>query len=361
MPLITYPAGLPAPQRPLRMVPLPRRAQTSIEAKFNVRNRQRDFAGGRYENVQWLYTPEQMQEWRTWYEDTLLYGQLWFTANLPLDGGMATRVVKYVGEERREHLARGIYRVTRSLEVRGAAQPPGMPDPPNFAFYMRFASPEDGYDGFREEYGHVPTVYGATLVADPSSTDGYAGSFFGTDPTGSVGNQTRVEFADSIAFTLGDGDFTIQGRSTFDEASGIGYLIAQVNENAGEGGDFVSSFSVAQASENMLAGIYGGTSPSGGTTSLSRTGAMPLGESQHWAFQRIGQQLGLAIGGEWGLLLNIDEGFTVNDSPLNMVVGARRNGRNGYRGLHDELLITRYAVYPGFEDFTPPTGHLAEI
>jgi hypothetical protein len=129
MPLIEYPAGLPSPQAPLRLVPAPRRAASSIEGKVNVRNRQRDFAGGRYE-AQWLYTPEQMATWRAWYEDTLLYGQLWFAATLPLDGGMAIRVVKYVGEERREHLARGIYRVTRSLEVRGASALPRISETP---------------------------------------------------------------------------------------------------------------------------------------------------------------------------------------------------------------------------------------
>lgn len=121
MPAVIYPAGLPMPQSPVRLVPRERRALPIEGGAFEPRNRQRDFAGAVYE-ASWIYAPEEMAVWRAWYEDELLHGLLRFTADLPLDGGISSRVVRYIGEQRREHLGRGIYRVSAQLEVRGASE-----------------------------------------------------------------------------------------------------------------------------------------------------------------------------------------------------------------------------------------------
>lgn len=123
MPLIAYPSVLPGPQAPLRLVPRERRAVPGIEGAFAPRSRQRDFSGGLYEAT-WVYSPSEMAIWRAWFQDDLLYGHRWFADELPLDGGFSTRVVRYVGEQRREHLAVGIYRITATLEVRGASELP---------------------------------------------------------------------------------------------------------------------------------------------------------------------------------------------------------------------------------------------
>lgn len=123
MPLIVYPSVLPPPLHPLSVVPRERRALPPEGAAFEPRGRQRDFAGAAYEAT-WVYSPDEMEVWRLWYQDDLLYGLRRFSAMLPLHGGHSSRVVRYIGEQRREHLGRGIYRISSQLEVRGASEAP---------------------------------------------------------------------------------------------------------------------------------------------------------------------------------------------------------------------------------------------
>lgn len=121
-----YPSALPAPLK-WDMVPRERRARSGIDGKPATRNRQRD----RIVDVQaqWLYTPEQMAVWVPWFETTLVLGLCWWYARLPGPGGWQLRVVHYRTETiRREHVAKGIYRISATLEQRGRFQaPPVLP------------------------------------------------------------------------------------------------------------------------------------------------------------------------------------------------------------------------------------------
>jgi hypothetical protein len=122
MPLIAYPAGLPVPRR-FPFGPPDRRAVSDLEGNTDARARSRArrwIARG----VEWIYSPAEMAVWRTWYEDTLLTGQLQFEVLLPGEGGWLTRVARYVSVVPRKHIQLGIYTVTADLEIRGASDMP---------------------------------------------------------------------------------------------------------------------------------------------------------------------------------------------------------------------------------------------
>lgn len=71
----------------------------------------------------YTYTPQQLQVWRDWYRDTLLRGRRWFAHALPGQGGLVSRVVRYI-EVQEQLLGVGIYRVSARFEQRGASLPP---------------------------------------------------------------------------------------------------------------------------------------------------------------------------------------------------------------------------------------------
>ena len=116
--MIAYPSSLPAPQ-PGAFAPRPRRAASSIDGPLQQRARQRDAAGLTSEYT-FVYTPDEMAAWRTWWRDVLLEGRRWFNMALPGQGGMVQRVVRYL-EAPQQLLGAGIYRVSARFEQRGAA------------------------------------------------------------------------------------------------------------------------------------------------------------------------------------------------------------------------------------------------
>lgn len=115
-----YPASLPVPAR-WDAVPRERRALSAIPGLPGTRVRGRDRITDA--EAEWVYTPEHMAVWRPWYSDDIVLGQKWFVASLPGPGGFVDRLVRFRTETLRlEHAARGIYRVSATMEVRGIAK-----------------------------------------------------------------------------------------------------------------------------------------------------------------------------------------------------------------------------------------------
>jgi hypothetical protein len=126
MTAVVYPASLPGPSSWVVQGP-DRRASSSLPGNAAHRARWRD----RIVNVeaQWLYAADEMATWRAWYEDVLLYGQRRFAATVPGAGGFVERVLRHrTSSVRREALGNGTYRVSATLEQRGRAVAPVLPD-----------------------------------------------------------------------------------------------------------------------------------------------------------------------------------------------------------------------------------------
>jgi hypothetical protein len=116
MTAIVYPVGLPAPTQ-WTATPRERRASSALPGNTQLRGRSRDQITD--VEASWIYSPDEMGEWRTWYEDTLLYGMRWFAIEAPGAGGWIDRVCRFrTGTVRREFLARGYFRVSARLEQR---------------------------------------------------------------------------------------------------------------------------------------------------------------------------------------------------------------------------------------------------
>jgi hypothetical protein len=126
MTAIVYPVGLPAPTQWVA-TPRERRASSALPGNTQLRGRSRDQITD--VEASWIYSPDEMGEWRTWYEDTLLYGMRWFAIEAPGAGGWIDRVCRFrTGTVRREFLARGYFRVSARLEQRGRTVAPRIPE-----------------------------------------------------------------------------------------------------------------------------------------------------------------------------------------------------------------------------------------
>lgn len=130
---VAYPSALPGPQ-PGSFDPRPRRAASSIDGLLQQRARQRD-AAGMTSQYTFVYTPAQIAVWRDWWRDDLLNGRRWFAMSLPGAGGMISRVVRY-RDIQLQLLGTGIYRVSASIEQRGASLSPKMADPPGVVGFL---------------------------------------------------------------------------------------------------------------------------------------------------------------------------------------------------------------------------------
>lgn len=118
MSLPAYPISLPAPAPGGGFAPRARLAESGLDWQTQRRPRQRDWSGTKSRHT-FVYSPAQMAVWRAWWRDDLLQGARWFVQQLPGDGGMAPRTVRYL-DVRQTLLSAGIYRVEASLEHRGA-------------------------------------------------------------------------------------------------------------------------------------------------------------------------------------------------------------------------------------------------
>lgn len=125
MPAIVYPLTLPEPAAGWGFTLRERAARSSIAGNPQARRRTSDMVAD-IESVQWTYGPEDMPTWRTWFNTTLVDGQLWFTAKTPGAGGpISTRVMRFrPGSVKVVPLGAGLFRVTAQLEMRGRSLPP---------------------------------------------------------------------------------------------------------------------------------------------------------------------------------------------------------------------------------------------
>jgi hypothetical protein len=66
-----------------------------------------------------------MAIWWPWWNEDLIDGQLWFEAQVPGEGGLVNRVMRFRPDSVQvEALGRGIARVTAQLEIRGRSEQP---------------------------------------------------------------------------------------------------------------------------------------------------------------------------------------------------------------------------------------------
>jgi hypothetical protein len=73
----------------------------------------------------WIYPPEHMAIWRSWWHTDLIDGQLWFTNDAPGAGGFIDRVMRFRPASLQVvPLGGGICRVTAELEIRGRSLAP---------------------------------------------------------------------------------------------------------------------------------------------------------------------------------------------------------------------------------------------
>jgi hypothetical protein len=162
MTAIVYPVGLPAPTQWVA-VPRERRASSSLPGNTQLRGRSRDQITD--VEASWIYSPDEMGEWRTWYEDTLLYGMRWFAIEAPGAGGWIDRVCRFrTGTVRREFLGRGYFRVSARLEQRGRSLLPDVFVPLPFILLSNFESPDEDTSVTDEAIGNDPVVYSDTHV-----------------------------------------------------------------------------------------------------------------------------------------------------------------------------------------------------
>jgi hypothetical protein len=132
MPAIVYPALLPPPQTGWSATPRERAARSSLQGDPKARRRSSDLIVD-VQTATWTYTQPQMAIWWPFYRDTLLDGQLWFTAKGPGSGGLTDRVMRYRPlSVRITALGVGIARVTADMEIRGRSEAPivVIPDAP---------------------------------------------------------------------------------------------------------------------------------------------------------------------------------------------------------------------------------------
>jgi hypothetical protein len=123
MPAVLYPVDLPSPMVGWSGLVRERVGRSSIAGDPKARRRWSDKMADA--NATWTYTAAQMAVWWPWYHDTLLDGQLWFTAKGPGAGGLIDRVMRYrPATVTVVPFGHGIARISAELEVRGRSAAP---------------------------------------------------------------------------------------------------------------------------------------------------------------------------------------------------------------------------------------------
>jgi hypothetical protein len=202
MTAIVYPVALPAPTQWVA-TPRERRASSSLPGNTQLRVRSRDQITD--VEASWIYSPDEMGEWRTWYEDTLLYGMRWFAIEAPGAGGWIDRVCRFrTGTVRREFLARGYFRVSAQLEQRGRSVAPRIPECDFLTLLQSRFIGNNADDESCWQWGS-PTQDGGTLVGEAfvvnrnNSADPFAPSVLTYAPDGLESNGTDALVVECLA------------------------------------------------------------------------------------------------------------------------------------------------------------------
>lgn len=125
--IVEYPLTLPPPLSGSSVSPTERRKISNIPGPANYRTVQRDYGGTK--TVSFVFTPEQSEEFRFWWEDVLEYGGGWFAANWPLLQSRTNNVFKFISPPVWSLVGGGIdglgyWRVSAELEIRGRGELP---------------------------------------------------------------------------------------------------------------------------------------------------------------------------------------------------------------------------------------------
>lgn len=350
--VVAYPSPLPGPM-PGSFEPRPRRAASPLEGPLQQRGRQRD-AAGMTSQYTYLYTPQQMALWLEWWRDDLLQGRRWFAHSLPGRAGMVPRVVRYRTVQQ-QLLGAGIYRVSASLEQRGASlMPAAEVGDPFFADVVLLMH----YQGdFIDEKGHTVNVTGApgfSTAPDPVLTGSHS-LFAGGTPTGG-GGPARLYTDFSSDFDLNSTDFTMEQWSYVPATQTRPRAFLSVKDDSdGPAGDGELEYYI---------GIPNGGSPPtelgviypNGPTGVATIGlhAVTLGAWQHSFYQRRGNEYSYGIGGFVRGLHS--DAYRRPSGQKRVYIGQDTLSLNvdGFYGYLAESRITRAARYSGFSSVGDP-------
>ena len=113
---IRYPDDLPCPHADTDLTPRERRYISDIGEVKKLRRFQSTFQATR-QNISFVFTPEQAQQFQQWYKYSILEGGAWFYADWPIlhkEKGISYR---FVTRPVWEFLARGNYHVSATVEL----------------------------------------------------------------------------------------------------------------------------------------------------------------------------------------------------------------------------------------------------
>jgi len=115
-----YPSGLPRPTKAFHR-PKDRVMASDLPGKATYSQRERDYAGT--VDVEFFFTAEQAAAFFAWWRDDLLYGGKLFSAVWPaLRPGPL--VYQFASNVTHRHVYLGAYRVSATVEIRGASELP---------------------------------------------------------------------------------------------------------------------------------------------------------------------------------------------------------------------------------------------
>jgi hypothetical protein len=193
--------------------------------------------------------------------------------------------------------------------------------------------------------GHTPTVNGATIDTGIKKFGAGSGKFVSA-------SSQYVTFSDSVDWTMGNGDWTVE--AWFRRAGAVAALEIIFGQ-------------IGVTGANIDASFFGGIQPSGafwagtniGVVSHQLTGSttgLNDGNQHHYAMVRSGINFLLFADGVLDASLADLGTSSINDSAFNFSIGrmGERVG-NYYNGHVDEFRISK-GVARWTSDFTPPTS-----
>ena len=104
--LVKYPDDLPCPQVDTDLVPRERRYISDITEVRNMRMFQQEFQATR-NRISFIFTEEEVREFREWYENEIIFGGAWFYADWPTLHKDKKIVHRFVGQPKYEWLFGG--------------------------------------------------------------------------------------------------------------------------------------------------------------------------------------------------------------------------------------------------------------
>lgn len=340
MTAVVYPVDLPAPQvAPIQSSE--RRLLSADGGLYQARNVQRDRHA-----IQQItfppFSPVQAAAFRTWWEDTLVFGGSWFAATWPLPQGWIEGVRRWIAPPTWAFVSSadgGRWRVSAPCEVRGVGLAPQTPEPPPPPSpLVRWL--QRGSVNFSDAsiYDLVPTV-GQAVVNSAVTLNGADTIVFA--------NAAGQE--DSVAASSIVGDFCIEGFAYYVGFGGGQQICLFSNRTAGPKGilAFIATSGLLDFTYTIAGGLGQGSS----------SHAFASGAWKHWMMDRSGTDI--AFGYDGTIFQTMPgEGGTVDGGAL-WGQGAEPNlsgiNRGGFRSSN--LRVTFGSRYQG-STYVVPTAPL---